>query len=43
MLISLAHVTLRSADFDRTEQFYCGLLGMRLGPRPAIAVPGRWF
>jgi catechol 2,3-dioxygenase-like lactoylglutathione lyase family enzyme len=43
MLLSLGHVTVRSADFDRTEQFYCGLLGMRRGPRPAIPVPGRWF
>lgn len=43
MLISLGHVTVRSADFDRTERFYCGLLGMRPGPRPAIAVPGRWY
>lgn len=43
MLVSLGHVTVRSADFDRTEQFYCGLLGMHRGPRPAIRQPGRWF
>jgi catechol 2,3-dioxygenase-like lactoylglutathione lyase family enzyme len=43
LLLSLGHVTLRSADFERTERFYCGLLGLRNGPRPAIAVPGRWF
>ena len=43
MLLSLGHVTVRSADFDRTERFYCDLLGMRIGPRPTIAVPGRWF
>lgn len=43
MLLSLGHVTVRSADFDRSERFYCGLLGMHPGPRPAIAVPGRWF
>jgi catechol 2,3-dioxygenase-like lactoylglutathione lyase family enzyme len=43
MLLSLDHVTVRSADFDRTERFYCDLLGMRIGPRPAIAVPGRWL
>jgi extradiol dioxygenase family protein len=41
MLLSLGHVTLRSADFDRTERFYCGLLGLCIGPRPAIALPGR--
>jgi catechol 2,3-dioxygenase-like lactoylglutathione lyase family enzyme len=43
MLLSLGHVTLRSADFERTEQFYCDLLGMRVGPRPAIPIPGRWL
>ncbi|MCW5634035.1 MAG: VOC family protein [Rubrivivax sp.] len=43
MLLSLGHVTVRSADFERTERFYCGLLGMRVGPRPAIPLPGRWF
>ena len=35
--------SVRSADLERTERFYCGLLGMRSGPRPAIPVPGRWF
>lgn len=43
MLLSLGHVTVRSADFERSERFYCGLLGMQPGPRPAIPVPGRWF
>jgi catechol 2,3-dioxygenase-like lactoylglutathione lyase family enzyme len=43
MLLSLDHVTVRSADFDRTEHFYCDVLGLRPGPRPNIAVPGRWF
>jgi catechol 2,3-dioxygenase-like lactoylglutathione lyase family enzyme len=43
MLVSLDHVTIRSADFERTERFYCELLGMRRGPRPDLAVPGRWL
>lgn len=43
MLRSLGHVTLLSADFERTERFYCDLLGLRVGPRPAIRVPGRWL
>lgn len=43
MLLSLGHVTVLSADLERTERFYCGLLGMRIGPRPAIPLPGRWF
>ena len=43
MLLSLGHVTVRSADQTHTERFYCDLLGKRVGPRPAIPVPGRWF
>ena len=43
MLLSLNHVTLRSADLDRCERFYCGLIGLRPGRRPALGVPGRWF
>jgi catechol 2,3-dioxygenase-like lactoylglutathione lyase family enzyme len=43
MLLSLGHVTVLSADFDRTERFYCDLLGLRVGPRPAIRVPGLWL
>ena len=43
MLLSLGYVTVRSADHTRTERFYCDLLGMRVGARPAIPVPGRWF
>ncbi len=43
MLLSLGHVTVRSADLQRTERFYCDLLGLRIGPRPAIPMPGRWL
>ena len=43
MLLSLNHVTVLSADFERTEHFYCDLLGMRAGPRPALSMPGRWL
>jgi catechol 2,3-dioxygenase-like lactoylglutathione lyase family enzyme len=43
MLRALGHVTVLSSDFGRTERFYCDLLGMRVGPRPAIRVPGRWL
>lgn len=42
-LRGLGHVTVRSADFDRTEHFYCTVLGLRRGPRPPITEPGRWF
>ena len=43
MLLPLGHVTVLSADFERTEQFHCDLLGMRVGPRPPISLPGRWL
>ena len=43
LLLGLGHVTVRSADLEQTRRFYCDLLGMRIGPRPAIPVPGHWF
>lgn len=43
LLRGLDHITVLSADFDRSRRFYCALLGMRAGPRPAIAVPGLWL
>ncbi len=43
MLLALGHVTVRSADFERSERFYAGLLGLRPGPRPPLGVPGRWY
>lgn len=42
-LVGLGHVTVRSADFERTERFYGDLLGLRTGPRPDIGIPGRWM
>ncbi|MBL8313722.1 MAG: VOC family protein [Rubrivivax sp.] len=42
-LTALDHVTLLSTDLQRTERFYCGLLGMRRGPRPAIQLRGFWL
>lgn len=42
-VLALDHVTVRSTDLARTERFYGGLLGLRGGPRPAIAVPGHWY
>jgi catechol 2,3-dioxygenase-like lactoylglutathione lyase family enzyme len=43
MLLRLDHVTLRSSDLARSQRFYCDLLGLQVGPRPAFVVPGRWF
>jgi catechol 2,3-dioxygenase-like lactoylglutathione lyase family enzyme len=43
MLLSLGHVTVLSTDLARTERFYGDLLGLRVGPRPAIPIPGCWL
>ncbi len=43
MLLSLGHVTVLSTDLARTERFYGDLLGLRVGPRPAIHIPGFWL
>lgn len=43
MLLSLGHVTVLSTDLARTERFYGDLLGLRVGPRPAIRIPGFWL
>lgn len=43
MLLGLNHVTVRTSDFERCKSFYCGLLGMRVGNRPAFKVPGLWL
>ena len=43
MLLALGHVTVLSTDLKRTERFYCDLLGLRVGPRPAIPIPGCWL
>ena len=39
----LDHVTLVVADLARSQQFYCGLLGMECVARPGFNFPGLWF
>jgi catechol 2,3-dioxygenase-like lactoylglutathione lyase family enzyme len=39
----LDHFNLRTRKFDETVQFYCGVLGLEVGPRPAFAEPGAWL
>ncbi len=43
MALSLNHFSIRSLDLDACERFYCGLLGLQVGPRPAFPFPGRWL
>lgn len=39
----LDHVNLRTADLDRTIEFYGRVLGLHPGPRPAFPFPGAWL
>lgn len=43
MAISLNHISIRSGDLDACERFYCGLLGLVVGPRPPFPFPGLWL
>lgn len=42
-LRALNHFTVMSADLDATRRFYCELLQMEEGPRPAMDFPGLWL
>ena len=39
----LEQVNTRSADVERTREFYERFLGLRAGPRPAFASKGYWM
>lgn len=43
MELSLNHYSIRTPDLDACERFYCGVLGMRVGPRPPFPFPGLWI
>lgn len=43
MLHALDHFTVRAIDLDRSLAFYCGVLGLERGARPAFGVPGHWL
>ena len=43
MAISLNHFSIRSSDLPACERFYCGLLGLEVGPRPPFPFPGLWL
>ena len=42
-LTRLEHVNTRSADVEKTREFYEQLLGLQAGPRPAFASKGYWM
>lgn len=39
----LEHVNTRSADVEKTREFYERFLGLQSGPRPAFASKGYWM
>jgi catechol 2,3-dioxygenase-like lactoylglutathione lyase family enzyme len=43
MAITLNHFAIRTVDLDACERFYCGLLGLEIGPRPPFPFPGLWI
>jgi catechol 2,3-dioxygenase-like lactoylglutathione lyase family enzyme len=40
---SLQHINTRSANVERTRDFYVGVLGLSVGPRPPFASSGYWL
>ncbi len=43
MALSLNHYSIRTVDLAACERFYCGLLGLVVGPRPPFPFPGLWL
>jgi catechol 2,3-dioxygenase-like lactoylglutathione lyase family enzyme len=43
MSLSLNHYSIRTVDLAACERFYCGLLGLQVGPRPPFPFPGLWL
>ena len=37
------HFNIRCADIERTRSFYCDVLGLKVGERPAVTDPGYWL
>jgi len=42
-LTKMEHYLVLTDDLEKTRQFYCEALGMRVGPRPALEFPGYWL
>lgn len=43
MIHGMNHFTVIAEDLDRTLEFYAGLLGLQMGPRPDLGFPGAWL
>lgn len=42
-LRALEHVNIRTPDIETLANFYCDVLGLVRGPRPAFDFPGAWL
>ena len=42
-VIELEHVLVLSDDIDATRDFYCRVVGLRVGERPPLEFPGFWL
>ena len=42
-LESMEHFNIRATDLEATKDFYCDVLGMKVGERPAFKFPGYWI
>ena len=40
---ALEHYTIRCRDLERTREFYSGMLGLTVGPRPNFNFAGYWL
>ena len=43
MIVGMNHFTAIAADEQKTLDFYVGLLGLQVGPRPALGFAGAWL
>jgi catechol 2,3-dioxygenase-like lactoylglutathione lyase family enzyme len=42
-LLALSHVNIRTPNLEVLASFYCDVLGLVRGPRPAFDFPGAWL
>ena len=39
----LHHITIQVRDLEKTKNFYCEIVGLRVGERPPLNFPGYWL
>ena len=40
---AMEHVLVLSDDIEATREFYCQVVGLRVGERPPLEFPGYWL